>query len=76
MASDFTGSSSDKIDKLVTTVVELRTTMRICFAIIGIGFPLMVSLLAFLTLQSLNLSAKFDRLNDRVSTHEVRSRFS
>jgi hypothetical protein len=67
MASDFTGTNSEKIDKLIATVIELRTTLRICFAIIGVGFPLMISLLAFLVLQSFSTSSKVDRLNDRIS---------
>ncbi len=48
MSTDFSGTNSDKIDKLVATTVELRTTIRICFAVLGIGFPLMVGLLSFL----------------------------
>jgi uncharacterized membrane protein YbhN (UPF0104 family) len=68
MASDFSGTNSEKIDKLIATVIELRTTLRICFAIIGIGFPLMVSLLVFLVLQSFSASSKVDRLSDQITT--------
>ena len=71
MADDFSGTNSEKIDKLVQTVIELRTTLRICFAIIGIGFPLMVSLLAFLVLQSFTTSAKVDRLTDQVMSIKI-----
>ncbi len=67
MADDFSGTNSEKIDKLVQTVIELRTTLRLCFALIGFGFPLMVSLLAFLVLQSFSTAAKVDRINDQVS---------
>ena len=67
MASDFTGSNSEKIDKLVAAVIELRTTVRLCLGIIGIGFPLMVGLLTFLVVQSFSTSAKVDRLSDRMN---------
>lgn len=66
-SADFTGTNSEKIDKLVATVIELRTTLRICFAIIGVGFPLMVGLLSFLVVQSIGTAARLDRLNDQVS---------
>ena len=66
MSTDFVGTNSDKIDKLVATVIELRATLRICFAIIGIGFPLMVSLLVFLVLQSFSNAFKVDRLTDQI----------
>jgi hypothetical protein len=67
MASDFSGTNSEKIDKLVAAIIELRTTMRLCFAIIGIGFPLIIGLLTFLVVQSFSTSAKVDRLSDRMS---------
>ena len=67
MSTDFTGSNSDKIDKLVATIVELRTTSRICCAVIGIGFPLMVGLLTFLVAQSFSTSSKVDRLSDQIA---------
>ena len=67
MSTDFTGSHSDKIDKLVATIVALRPTVRICFAIIGIGFPLMVGLLTFLVAQSFSTSSKVDRLSDQIA---------
>ena len=67
MSTDFTGTNPEKIDKLVATVIELRTTIRICFAIIGIGFPLMIGLLTFLVVQSFSSSSKIDRLNDQIS---------
>lgn len=66
MSTDFTGANSEKIDKLVATLVELRTTPRICLGIIGIGFPMMVGLLTFLVVQSFGTSSKIDRLNDQI----------
>jgi hypothetical protein len=67
MATDFSGTNTEKIDKVVAAVIELRTTMRLCFAIIGIGLPLIVGLLTFLDVQSFSTSAKVDRLSDRMS---------
>lgn len=68
MASDFTGTNTEKIDKLVASIIELRTTLRICFGIIGVGFPLMIGLLTFLVVQSFSTAAKVDRLNDQIVT--------
>lgn len=73
MAGDFSGTNSEKIDKLITATIELRTTMRICFAVIGISLPLMVGLLTFLVVQSFSTSAKVDRLSDQITS--VRSDF-
>lgn len=72
MATDITGSNSDKIDKLVATIVELRTIVRICFGIIGAGFPLMIGLLTFLVVQSFVPSARLDRMADRYDTLSAR----
>ena len=30
MAVDFSGTNTEKIDKLVATIIELRTTLRLC----------------------------------------------
>jgi hypothetical protein len=67
VAVDFTGTNTEKIDKLVATIIELRTTLRLCFGIIGVGFPLMIGLLTFLVVQSFSTGAKVERLNDQVS---------
>lgn len=71
MATDFTGTNTEKIDKLVATIIELRTTIRICFGIIGVGFPFMIGLLTFLVVQSFSTASKVDRLNDRIATLEA-----
>ncbi len=68
MADDFLGTNSEKIDKLVQSVIELRTTLRLCFAVIGFGFPLMVSILVFIVLQLFSASAKVDHLTDQVAS--------
>jgi uncharacterized membrane protein YbhN (UPF0104 family) len=67
MAPDFTGTNTEKIDKLVATIIDLRTTLRICFATIGVGFPVTVGLLTFLVVQSFSTASKVDRLNDQIA---------
>lgn len=67
MAATVDSTNTAKINQLVTGVAELRATLRICFAIIGIGFPFMISLLIFLTVQSFSLTSKLDRMTDQVS---------
>lgn len=74
MASDFSGRNTEKIDKLIAAVIELRTTVRSCLGVIAIGLPLIISLLAFLVLQSFATAAKVDRLSERLDRLEWTSR--
>ena len=68
MAENIGGTNSDKIDKLITPTIELRMTVRNCFALIGVGLPMIVGLLTFLVVQSFSTSAQVDRLNDQIAT--------
>ena len=70
MATDFAGTNTDKIDKLVGAVIELRTTVRLCLAAVGLGMPLVVGLLTFLVVQSFSTAAKLERLGDRIDRIE------
>lgn len=72
MATDFAGTNTEKVDKLIGAVVELRTTVRLCLAAVGLGMPLMIGLLTFLVVQSFSTSAKVDRLGDRIDRVEQR----
>ncbi len=68
MPIDFSGTNTEEIDKLSVSTIEFRTTLRICLAFVGIGFPLTVGLLTFLVAQSFSTSAKVDRLSDQMAT--------
>lgn len=70
MATDFVGTNTEKVDKVVAAVVELRTTVRLCLAAVGLGMPLIIGLLTFLAVQSFGTSAKVDRLSDRLDRIE------
>lgn len=70
MTTDFTGTNTEKIDKLVASIVELRTTVRLCLAAVGVGVPLMIGLLTFLVVQSFSTAAKLDRVGDRIDQIE------
>lgn len=72
MATDFTGTNTEKVDKVVGAVVELRTTVRLCLAAVGFGMPLVIGLLTFVVVQSFGMSAKIDRLGDRIDRVEQR----
>jgi hypothetical protein len=72
MATDFVGTNSEKVDKLVGAMVELRTTVRLCLAAIGVGGPMVLGLLTFLVVQSFSTAAKVDRLGDRIDRLEQR----
>ncbi len=69
---DFTGTNSEKIDKLVSASIELRTTMRLCMAITGVSFPLLAGLVAFLVVQSFTVSARVDRLTEQSASTSAR----
>ena len=62
VAADFIGTNTEKVDKVVDALIELRTTVRLCLATVGFGVPLIIAILAFLVLQSFNTAAKVDRL--------------
>lgn len=70
MATDFVGTNSEKVDRVIGAVVELRTTVRLCLAAVGLGMPLIIGLLTFLVVQSFSTAAKVDRLGDRLDRME------
>ncbi len=70
MATDFTGTNTEKMDKTIGAIVELRTTVRLCLAAVGLGMPLIIGLLAFLVAQSFSTAAKVDRVSDRLDRVE------
>lgn len=72
MATDFAGTNTERIDKVVGAVIELRTTVRLCLAAVGVGLPLIIGLLTFLVAQSFSTAAKVDRLSDRIDRLETR----
>ena len=72
MATDFTGTNTEKVDKVVGAVVELRTTVRLCLAAVGLGLLLIIGLLTFLVVQSFSTAAKVDRLGERIDRMEQR----
>ena len=70
MSIDFTGTNTDKVDKLIGAMVERRTTVRLCLAAVGVGMPLAIGLLTFLVTQSFSTAAKVDRVSDRIDRLE------
>ena len=66
VADDFTGTNTERIDKLIVAVVELRTTVRLLLTLVWVTLPLIVGLQVFLVVQSFRTEAKLDRLIDRV----------
>lgn len=70
MPTDPCGTNPHQIDKLVGTFDEIRNPLRLCMAALGVGLPVIVGLLIFLVTQSFSMSAKLDRLSDRIdATH-------
>lgn len=67
MPEEFSGTNTERIQKLVATMIDLGVTLRMCFGLIGVGVPLMLGLLIFLVVQSLSASAKIDRLSDQIA---------
>lgn len=68
--TDFSGTNTEKIDKLVTTVIELRATLRFCYYIMGVGLPLVILLVTFLETEVFRTSGKIDRLTDHITSLE------
>lgn len=86
VADDFSGTNSEKIDKPVAAVTDLRANVRIFYWASGVALPALFGLMAYvvLTLGALNtkveatgvrvglLEARFDRLEARVDKLEAR----
>ena len=72
MATDFVGTNTEKVDKVVGAVIELRTTVRLCLAAVGLGMPLIIGLLTFLVVQSFSTATNVERLGDRIDRLEQR----
>lgn len=65
MAIDFTGTNTEKTDKLVTAVVEQRTTLRLFLLAVGLGLPLLVGLQTSVVVELFRTTSKLDRLADQ-----------
>ena len=70
MADDLTGTNTEKIDKLVSAVVEIKTTIRVTAWMVGFTLPFLVALLGFLVVRSYETSAKLDRMDERLGRIE------
>lgn len=68
VATVITGTNTDKIDQLTQQVTDLKATLRICTWIMGMGFPVMVSLLAFLVAKTIDNSARLEQANYRLES--------
>ena len=68
MATAITGTNTDKIDQLTQQVADLKATLRICTWIMGLAFPVMVSLLAFLVAKTIDNSARLEQTNYRLES--------
>ena len=72
---DFSGTNTEKGDKLIAAVIELRTelrtTLRLFFGFVLVCFPLVVGLQVFLVTQSFRNEAKVDRLNGQVDALRI-----
>ena len=68
VATAITGTNTDKIDQLTQQVADLKATLRICTWIMGMGFPVMVSLLAFLVSKTIDNSARLEQANYRLES--------
>jgi hypothetical protein len=66
----FTGTNTEKIDQLITAVVELRTTVRLCLAAVGLGVPVLLGLTVFLVTKAFDHAARLERLEDRLGRVE------
>ncbi len=70
MAIDFTGTATEKTDKLVAAVVKITTTLEILKWVVVICFPAVVAFNAFVIARVYETAAKVDRLGDRVNNVE------
>jgi hypothetical protein len=66
----FTGTQGEKVDQLITAVVEQRTTLRLVLAAVGmmvlLGFPLLIGLQAFLVSKTFDHAGRLERVEERL----------
>ncbi len=72
MATDFSGTNTERTDKLVVALVELRTTVRLMLAAVSLVGPVMVGILSFLYVQASETNVKLERLYERVDANAAR----
>lgn len=72
MADDFTGTNTEKIDKLIAAVVEIKATVRVATWLVGLFLPLLVAVLGFLVLKTFELSVKMERIEGRLDRMDDR----
>ena len=70
MATDFSGTNTERIDKLAAAVVDIRAEMRVIKAVFVIVFPFLVLFCGFLATESYRASSRLDRSGDRLDRIE------
>jgi hypothetical protein len=72
MADEFTGTNTEKIDKLIAAVVELKTTVRIGTWLVGLSLPFLVALVTVLVAKTFEMSSRLDRVDGRLDRMDER----
>ncbi len=78
MPEAYTGTNTEKIEKVTVDLVEIKTTLKICAWIAGVSAPFLLGLGAFLVSKVYETSTKIDRLTYRleVRIHDIELRTS
>ena len=71
MATDSTGTNTEKVGKVVGSIIELRTTVQLLLAAGGVGLPVTTGLMVFSVTQAFKTEASVDRLSDCVERLET-----
>ncbi len=72
MPEAYTGTNTEKIEKVIVDLVEIKTTLKICAWIAGVSAPFLLGLGAFLVSKVYETSTKIDRLTYRFDAIERR----
>ena len=67
MPNDFSGTNTERIDKLVAAVIEMRTTLRIFAVATTIFAPMMMGLISFFVVQTFTSAAQIAKSSDQTS---------
>jgi hypothetical protein len=73
MADEITGTHSQKIDKLIALVVELRTTLRMVQAIVALLTPTILALTAYVLSNVININSDVKEIRYHLSEIDKRN---
>ena len=74
VGDDFTGTNSEKIDKLIGRVMEMRATLRSIYLIAVLFVPSIIGLFGYLVIHGHSLALRVERQAEKIEQVERQQR--